>query len=118
MKIPKPTERETQRSILAELRGMGLRAVHIPNGAHMAGDSKQRARQWGAMIGDGAVKGFPDLLVMKRGGLVGFLEVKRPGGKAEPHQIACHEALAADGFHVAVVHSTEEALAAIREWGW
>jgi hypothetical protein len=114
-----PTERETQRSILAALRVHGLRVVHVPNGAHLSGDGRQRAMQWGALLGDGAIRGFPDLLVMARNPpRVGFMEVKREGAKVEPHQAACHDAIKADGFPLAVVRSVDDALDSAREWGF
>jgi len=117
-RLPVPTEREVQRSILAAIRVMGLRAVHIPNGAYLSGNAAQRVRQWGALLGDGALPGFPDLLVMTRDGRAGFMEVKRPGGAVAPRQTACHDELRADGFPVAVVRSVDEALAAVKEWGF
>jgi hypothetical protein len=118
MKSLLPSEREIQRSILAALRTIGLRVVHIPNGAHLSGDAGQRFRQWGALLGDGAVPGFPDLLVMTRDGRAGFLEVKRAGGKPDERQLACHAAIIADGFPLAVVRSVDDALAAVTAWGF
>jgi hypothetical protein len=118
MKLFIPSEREVQRSILAALRCAGLRCVHIPNGAHLSGNDGQRFRQWGALLGDGAVPGFPDLLIMTRDGRAGFLEVKRPGGKPDERQLACHAAIIADGFPLAVVRSVDDALAAVGAWGF
>lgn len=122
-KLPRPTERAVQREIIRDLRKLGLRCVHVPNGAHMAGTDRQRAMQWGAMLGDGAVPGFPDLIVMaRRPARVGYIEVKRPGKITETAQTKrqddCRAALAADGFPVARVQSLDEALATVREWGF
>lgn len=60
----------------------------------------------------GLGEGSPDLLCIVDGRAVG-LEVKRPGGRAEPHQARCHEQWRAVGAFVAVVTSAAEALAAI-----
>ena len=124
---PKPAvakERAVQREIVRDLRKIGLRCVHIPNGAHLAGDAEARARKWGAMVGDGAVPGFPDLLVMKPGTTprTGFLEVKRPGTVPDTvgirRQQQCRDAIAMDGFPVAVVQSVDEAVGTMRAWGF
>jgi hypothetical protein len=50
--------------------------------------------------------------------LVGFLEVKSATGRLTPAQQEEITALRHDGFPVAVVRSVDEALAALREWGW
>lgn len=116
------SERDVQREIVGSLRRLGLRCVHVPNGAYLSGDGPARARQWGAMLGDGAVAGFPDLLIMTGDGRTGFLEVKRPGKiPATDHtrrQDSCRDALARDGFPVALVQSLDEALAAVTAWGF
>jgi hypothetical protein len=52
------------------------------------------------------------------GPLVGFLEVKSATGRLTPSQVEEIALLRADGFPVAVVRSVDEALTAIREWGW
>jgi hypothetical protein len=54
--------------------------------------------------------GAPDLLVGRRG-VNYLLEVKSPGGAVEAHQSAWHASW--PGGRVAVVHTPEEALAAI-----
>ena len=121
-KPPVATERAVQREIVRDLRKVGLRVIHVPNGAHMAGDSRARAMQWGAMVGDGAIAGFPDLLILTQQARAGFLEVKRPGTLAatdhSKRQDDCRASLARDGFPVALVQSLDEAFAAVKQWGF
>ena len=110
MKSPVPTERQVQRSILS-MAGTcfpDVLIVHVPNGAHLAGDDAARFRQMGALIGDGLKKGFPDLICIWNRG-VAFMEIKRPGGRLSPDQRAMHERLADLGHVPAVVMSAEEA---------
>jgi hypothetical protein len=56
--------------------------------------------------------GLPDVMGIYNGRGFG-LEVKRPGNKPTPIQLAMMEKIAAAGGLVAVVHSPEEALAAL-----
>jgi hypothetical protein len=111
MKPPVPTERHVQRGILRMMSFCFRDALvhHSPNGAHLAGSKTARFKQAGALMGDGMRRGFPDLLVLWAPGKAAFMEVKRPGGKPELHQIEMHHKLRALGFPVAVVTSQGEA---------
>ncbi len=115
-------ERYIQRQIRRALRQIGVRSIHIPNGAHLAGGAESRMRQMSALKADGVVPGFPDLLVWKPvagwSPLVGLLEVKRPGGVLEPHQIAVADDMGRDGWPVRAVCDVDGAIAVMREWGW
>lgn len=51
--------------------------------------------------------GTPDVLTAVKGRPIAF-EVKLPGKKPEPHQIACHEAMAKNGWSVHVVTSLDQ----------
>lgn len=55
--------------------------------------------------------GIPDRQVLFRG-VSGFCELKRPGKKAKPHQIAYLKELHKAGFYTGVVDSKESA----KEW--
>ena len=120
MTAPIPTERQTQRAILA-MAGRCFPDVwitHIPNGAHLAGNDVARFKQMGALIGDGLKKGAPDLLCLWSHGKGAFLEVKRPkGGVVSDAQKALHERLSAIGWPVSIVRSQDEAHAALCEAG-
>jgi hypothetical protein len=49
---------------------------------------------------------------------VAFLEVKAEKGRTSDAQDECIAMLRRMGHDVAVVRSVDEALAALREWGW
>lgn len=116
------TERQIQRAIIAALGAVRIRTVHIPNGAHLAGDDARRMRQMAALRKDGLRPGFPDLLLWRpltgAAPLVGCMEIKRPGGELNANQEAWRDALTADAMPWAAVCSVEMALDAVREWGW
>lgn len=117
-----PLERVVQRAIIKDLRALGFRVVHVPNGGEYKGDAHARLRMAMAKRADGEVKGFPDLIVMrplKRGTpAIGFLEVKREGGTISDDQLRCHAVIASDGFPVATVCTRDGAIDALKEWGW
>lgn len=59
--------------------------------------------------------GVPDRLVILPGGVVWLVELKRPGGRARPTQIAMLGQLAGLGANVALLSSKEEVDQWIRE---
>lgn len=67
------------------------------------------------MAGQGVVAGVPDLITI-RGGQVFGLELKAPGGRLSPAQIACHERMRAAGAIVATACSLDEALRLMETW--
>lgn len=114
-----PTERSTQRAILAVLGACFPDCLvhHSPNGAHLAGDGAARFKQIGALLGDGMKKGWPDLIVLWRGGGC-FLEVKRPKlGRLSDDQRAVHARLRELEWPVATVTSPEEAYSFLKQCG-
>lgn len=117
-----PSERVIQRAIVKGLRSLRFRVIHVPNGGRYMGNDAARLKQAMAKRMDGEVAGFPDLILLrpiKAGGpAVGFLEVKAAGGLISERQALNHASLAGDGFNVAVVTSLDEALAALKAWGW
>ena len=52
--------------------------------------------------------GMPDRIVLLPGGKIGFVEVKAPGKKPRPLQIARHKSLMKLGFSVYVIDSVEQ----------
>lgn len=113
----KQSERQVQRAIIRDLKQFGIGYAHVPNGAHLAGDGVARAKQMGALIGDGLYLGFPDLFIFKKG-RVGLLEVKADGGKLSDNQKTCHAHLRDEGLPVAVVRSSLDVVETLKEWGW
>ena len=52
--------------------------------------------------------GMPDRLILLPGGKIGFVEVKAPGEKPRPLQLARHKTLMNRGFRVYVIDSVEQ----------
>ncbi|GLV21978.1 hypothetical protein TomMM35A_18310 [Sphingobium sp. TomMM35A] len=114
-------ERPVQRGAIRLLAMQGIEAVHVPNGTHLAGDKLARIKQMAALRKDGLRPGFPDLILFNRKVQlqVGFLEVKREiGNDLSGDQENWRDDLIAWGFPWAMIRQPEEALDAVREWGW
>lgn len=119
MTIPPPTERVIQRQIVNMLRTVFPRVFTfaVPNGAVLAGSTAQRARQMGALLGDGLVKGCPDIICCWTGGNA-MIEVKRPKtGRMSDDQKRVHELLGFMGIPVKTVTHPDQAYAFLRECG-
>lgn len=111
-------ESRVQRDIRAYLAVRGFASVHVPNGSKLHGTGEDRARQWRNLAADGAMVGFPDLLVYAPGGRIGHMEVKTPTGAVQDTQRACQLWLEGLGHHYAIVRSYDDVDAALRDWGW
>jgi len=76
------------------------------------------AKELASATRKGAVKGFPDLIVLTYAhiGPV-FFEVKAPRNYADATQKALHSRLDALGYRVAVVRSIDDVRAALAAWG-
>ena len=110
-----PSEDAIHIAIRDALMWHGIRSRHAANDGKRSIASAMRLKRLGMVAGD------PDLRIWKpsfEGPLVGFLEVKSATGTLTPAQREEIALLKADGFPVAVVRSVDEALAALREWGW
>lgn len=112
-------ESAIQRQVIAYLRGRGIAAVAVPNGAQLAGDGKARAMQMNAMKRDGLMVGFPDLILFRPAiPVCGFVEVKVEGGKLSEAQGKTITWLQSLGHPVAVVRSIEDIEDTLLAWGW
>jgi hypothetical protein len=120
-KAPQPSEDAIHIAIRAALVLHGIRSRHAANDGKRSIASAMRLKRLGMVAGD------PDLRVWMpreiglrhmQAPLVGFLEVKSATGRLTPAQQEEITELRADGFPVAVVRSVDEALAALRKWGW
>jgi hypothetical protein len=105
-------EAAIQRAIKTRLAFYGCLCVAVPN------EGRRSALAGRAMKATGMLPGFPDLVVMQRPGRVAFLEVKAPEGRVSPAQAEAHETLRRLGFNVTVVRSHDEAVEALRGWGF
>lgn len=110
-------ESEIQRAIIKRLSLLGYVAVAVPNGAHIAGGPQERARKVAAMKADGMMVGFPDLVIIGKF-CVGFMEVKTDKGKLSPAQTMARKILQDKGQKWALVRSQDDAVEALKEWGW
>lgn len=94
------SESSIQRKILEALRVKRVLAWRLNSG-------KVRV---GAHYVQGSPNGTPDIIVHLGGSKFCFLEVKRPGKKLEPEQMAWFERAVAAGILAGLVTSVEEAL--------
>ena len=111
MKPRAAPERAIQIAIRHRLQFYGITCLHIPNGGQRSVMAGRRLR------GEGMMAGAPDLICIAPGGQVALLEVKAPGGRVSEAQRDFHALLASKGHRIAVVHSQDEALEALRAWG-
>ena len=61
--------------------------------------------------------GMPDRLVLLPGGRMGFVELKAPGRKPRPLQLARHRLLRRLGFKVYVIDDTRQIAMVLKEIG-
>lgn len=111
-KLPRVTERAIQISIKNRLILYGIVCVHVPNAGKRSVMGGRIAKA------EGLHPGFPDLILLGSGGRCGYLEVKAEDGRLSPAQTDCHAMLRRLGHLIEVVRSQDEALAAVRAWGW
>ena len=111
-------ETALQIAIMAEMRAHGIKPVHVPNGAVLAGDAKARAIQSNSLKRAGAVWGFPDLLAIAPKGQIGFIEVKCEGQPLAENQKDVHEWLIVLGHKAAVCRSVEDVRDTLKLWGF
>ncbi len=64
-----------------------------------------------------SVSGLPDRMVLLPNSIIFFAELKRPGGKARPLQLATHRILENLGFDVYVIDSKEQVKEVINKYG-
>ena len=117
LEIALPKRREQpeaaiQRAIIARLKLSGIVCHHSPNAAKRSVIGGRRIKA------DGMITGWPDLTVVGPEGLVGFLEVKAPGGKLSQAQGEIGDMLGRMGHTWAVVRSQDEAVEILQQWGW
>ena len=113
-----PLESPIQREIVKTLRKLGIVVHHSPNGAMLPGDALAKAKQSAKLVADGMMPGWPDLTLINRRGAMGLIEVKREGGPVSADQETVAALAQSRGVPVAFVCTLDEALAAVRAWGW
>ena len=116
-----PLEKDVQHAVLQFLAAKRIYAAAVPNGSVLAGDARARAMQSNALKRSGMRPGFPDLILVEHSGenaRVGFMEVKREGGKMSPEQIAFADQCSDWRLPFAVVRSVQDAEETLTQWGW
>lgn len=105
-------EHELQAEVSHALRIMLPREAFLTAIDH----ANKASGKFGARLkGRGAVSGLPDLLIIFHG-LTYCIELKRRGGRVSDTQQLCHELLRRAEARIAVCHSLDEALDALRGW--
>lgn len=107
--------RDLQRTIYPGIEFM----FAIPNGAHLQGDGRQRAAQWGRLVRQGAKKGVHDILlpVARRGfhGLWMEMKAQAPhSAEVSDEQEEWRVQMLAQGYHARIVYGCAEAIDLIR----
>lgn len=119
MKAPPLPESAIQHQVRTYLAALGIDAIHVPNGTHLAGDKVARIKQSNALKRAGVLPGMADLILFdRRVRRVGFMEVKVAAGRLSPAQERFADLAAVWGWPFAVVRSANDAQAALAEWGW
>lgn len=113
-------ERPIQRGAIRMFAMLRCFAVHVPNGAHLAGGKVARAKQIAALKQDGMSPGFPDLIIIdQRVARMGLVECKREGvTDLDPDQVTWRTDLDAIGIPWGLVNSLDCPIRILREWGW
>jgi hypothetical protein len=111
-RAPKASEAAIQIAIRDALRWHNIRSAHVPNGG------SRNPREAVRLRAQGVVAGFPDLVLWAPGKGMACMEVKAASGRVSDAQEAMIAQLEADGVPVAIVRSVDDALAAVKAWGW
>lgn len=64
-----------------------------------------------------SMSGLPDRMVLLPKGIILFVELKRPGGKARPLQLVTHRLLKNLGFEVYVIDSKKQVEEVLNKYG-
>ena len=65
----------------------------------------------------GLVKGTPDIMIVRQGGSVAFLEVKKEGGRLNPAQVEFRDRCSVMQIPYAVVRSIDDVRDTLAGWG-
>jgi hypothetical protein len=84
-------------------------AFHVPNGGY------RKPVEAAILKGLGVVAGVPDVIVIHAGRCYA-LEIKAPGGRATPKQLAAIAAMEAAGAYTCIAENLDRALEVLERW--
>jgi hypothetical protein len=105
-------EQAIQRAVFEHLRmraAPGVFAFHPANGCY------RKPVEAAIMKGLGVVAGVPDVIVIHEGRVYG-LELKAPGGRATPKQLAAIAAMETAGAYTCIAENLDRALEVLERW--
>lgn len=108
------TEADIHRRVVAHLRRAGVCFFHVPN------EGKRGPRARSQLHGLGVMPGIPDLVIVDPcpGHCGAVLELKSDTGRVSPEQREWLAKFADRGWATACTHGLDEALDALRAWGY
>ncbi len=115
------SEHDEQATVVAWCRMQGgewALIFAIPNGMHLAGNSRARAAKMNKLKAEGLAPGIPDLfLPVARGGWHGcFIEMKAGDNKPTDNQAGWLDKLTTQGYYATACWGADEAIEALTEY--
>jgi hypothetical protein len=113
LQCPAQAEADVQASILdwISVVAPAVFAFHPANGGYRTPTEAKRFKRLDVR------PGVPDLVVIDRGGIARFIEVKGPDGDLSKVQKEVRDRLISMGVSYAVAQSIDDARLAFRDWG-
>ena len=111
-----PTEHDEQVTVIQYCDVKKITVFAVPNGAHLSGGIKSRARQMNSLKAEGLRSGILDLMIpIASNGYHGmFIEMKRQeGGKVSEEQKAWIKLLNENGYRAVVCKGAKAAISEI-----
>lgn len=108
-----PSESLTQIAIMAYLRQMLPKSCQVFSTQNGLRTSKRQAAKAKA---EGMMSGVPDIIIVRHGGSVAFLEVKKEGGYLSPTQREFRDWCGRYQVPFAVVRSVDDVRETLAEW--
>lgn len=114
-------EHAIQNNIRMALLERGYLVIRQNVGEGWVGDPAIQRSDGSVIIGNarrfssGMPRGWPDLMVIGSGGIVGFIEVKTSKGKPSQHQLVALNKLKSLGIRAGIARSPKEAISIMED---